>query len=121
MRHVMRISAEFGSALLGATFFLSAAFSGTFAGEAGQTHQVVIAKFKFIPAELTIQPGDTVEWINQDIAPHTATGSDKAWDTGRLRKNESGAITFSTAGQFDYFCYFHPAMKAVITVKGKLE
>ena len=38
-----------------------------------QTHTVAIRELKFQPAVLTVKVGDTVEWKNDDIVPHTAT------------------------------------------------
>ncbi len=41
-----------------------------------EDHTVMIQGFAFEPANLTIAAGDTVTFVNQDNAPHTAT--DKA-------------------------------------------
>lgn len=79
-------------------------------------HTVTITNFEFAPASLTINAGDTVEFINNDSAPHTATGS--AFDTGRLGKGASKSVQFTTAGTFDYLCNFHRSMKGSITVEG---
>lgn len=84
-----------------------------------RSHVVDIAKFKFAPATLTIRQGDTVEWINRDIAPHTATENGKAWDTQNLGRGQSARITFSVAGTTAYFCRYHPGMRAEITVTAK--
>ncbi len=72
-------------ALLGAGFaalFLSGAPR---AGEAPRTHKIDIRKFKFAPAALIIKAGDSVEWTNHDIAPHTATDEEGDWDTGTAK------------------------------------
>ena len=39
------------------------------------------------------------------------------YDTGRLQQGQSGKVTFSAAGSFDYICVIHPAMKGTITVQ----
>ena len=39
---------------------------------------VVIRAFKFEPATVTVNVGDTVEWKNDDIVPHTATADGEA-------------------------------------------
>lgn len=80
------------------------------------THQVRIEKFRFIPDTLTVREGDSIEWINLDIAPHTATANDRSWDTGRLNKDQSMTITFDEAATVEYLCLYHPAMRATITV-----
>lgn len=91
----------------------------TFASQsrAATTHRVEIHKFKFKPEQLVIKAGDTVEWVNLDIAPHTATADDKSWDTKTLRKNGSGSITFSTAGTQTYYCRFHRKMVGEIIIE----
>jgi len=38
-----------------------------------KTVTVVIRGFKFDPETVTVNQGDTVEWKNEDIVPHTAT------------------------------------------------
>lgn len=81
------------------------------------THQVAIASHRFNPAELTIARGDTVRWTNNDGAPHTATMRDGSLATRRLRRGESGELTFNRAGSFDYFCELHPGMTGRIVVR----
>lgn len=75
-------------------------------------HFVEITGFKFIPESLTVKTGDTITWINKDIAPHTASADDKSFDTGELKQNETGSITVSNDQTITYFCKFHPSMKA---------
>ncbi len=76
---------------------------------------VVIKDFKFQPAEMTIQKGDTITWINQDSARHNAAGD--SFDTGLLGKGESSTLTFDEAGTFDYICTPHPYMKGKVIVE----
>ncbi len=78
---------------------------------------VQIAKFKFEPNVLTIGAGDTVTWHNADFAPHTATHDDGEWTTGELEKGAEVEIEFPTKGQHDYFCDYHPQMRARIVVE----
>ena len=72
----------------------------------------------FTPTSLTLAPGDSVVWVNKDIIPHTAT-SKKAgvFDSGAIAPGKSWKRTFKTAGVIDYFCTFHPTMKAKLEVK----
>jgi len=105
-----------GSALLGAVMITTLFTLGASANEPNVTHQVVIEKFKFAPATMTVKAGDTVEWINRDIVPHTATEDKGAWDTKNLNKGQAGVITFSSPGEQSYICRFHPNMKGKITI-----
>jgi len=94
-----------------------AGLAGPAAGDAGpQTHRVAIEGFAFQPAALTVRPGDTVEWVNRDLVPHTATASDDAWDSGLLRKQDHFTLVFAEDGTIAYRCAYHPQMQGVITV-----
>jgi plastocyanin len=80
-------------------------------------HAVAIQGMKFVPAAITVAPGDTITFTNMDAAPHTATANDGSFDTGRLGKGESAQVTIGAAGTFDYICKIHPAMKGRVVAK----
>ena len=48
--------------------------------------KVVISWFKFQPATVTVHVGETVEWKNDEIVPHTVTanGEKPAFDSGSI-------------------------------------
>jgi hypothetical protein len=77
---------------------------------------VDIVDFAFDPGTITIEAGTTVTWVNQDAAPHTATGDGGEFDTGELANGESASVTFDTPGTFTYHCEIHPDMTATIVV-----
>jgi plastocyanin len=82
-----------------------------------QTPMVVhIKDFKFAPPALTIKAGTTVKFINDDSDAHTATATDKTFDSGGMDTNDSWSHTFTKPGNYNYFCAVHPYMKGVITV-----
>jgi plastocyanin len=86
------------------------------------THEVAIENFSFTPATLTIAVGDTVRGTNVDSAPHTATagapGAETgAFDSGDLAQSAVFSHTFAGAGDFAYFCEFHPGMRGNVTVE----
>lgn len=105
----------FGGALAGAAIGVS--WTGMASSASPQTHCVDVRAFGFEPAMLTIRPGDSVEWVNHDLAPHTATEVDWAWDTGEMTKGDSRTVAFNQPGSVEYFCVFHPHMKGRITVE----
>lgn len=84
---------------------------------ASTTHAVDIKKFKFAPDILAVKPGDVIIWTNFDIAPHTATANDESWDTGTLKKGESHSMPVTQDMHLEYFCRFHPHMKASLQLK----
>ena len=96
---------------------IAAGLFSAHAEEPGAEEYIVeIVGFKFVPEQLEVKPGDTVAWINRDIAPHTATGKDGTWDTGTLKQNESKSIVVSQEMSGKYFCRFHINMVASISV-----
>src|SRR5215467_1773174 len=83
-----------------------------------QTYVVVIHGMKFEPAVLTVKPGDTVRWENQDIVPHNAVSTKtKEFDTGTMAVGASSKYEASIKGEFFYRCTFHPNMKGKLVVE----
>ena len=76
----------------------------------------------YIPADITINAGDTVEWTNSDTAAHTVTGGTPAdgpsgvFDSSLVMADASYSFTFDDAGTYDYFCMVHPWMVGTVTV-----
>ncbi|MDQ6807000.1 MAG: plastocyanin/azurin family copper-binding protein [Actinomycetota bacterium] len=64
----------------------------------------------------TIKAGDTVTWHNSGPSRHSATATDKSFDTGVLARGGSGSHTFTAAGTFTYYCSVHPSMHGTVTV-----
>ena len=79
-------------------------------------HRVEISGFKFTPDRLEVSIGDTITWINRDIAPHTATAAEGGCDTGELVKGAEASIIVTAGMEATYFCAFHPVMKALLAV-----
>ena len=76
----------------------------------------------YIPANITINAGDTVEFVNSDTAAHTVTGGSPAdgpsgvFDSSLVMGGASYSFTFEDAGTYDYFCMVHPWMVGSVTV-----
>jgi len=81
------------------------------------TGRVPIQQYSFLPTELTVRPGATVTWSNEDEAVHTVTAADKSWDSGRIPIGGSFSQTFTAPGTYDFVCSIHAAMKGTITVQ----
>jgi plastocyanin len=83
-----------------------------------QTHTVVIREVKFQPTVLTVKVGDTVEWRNDDVVPHTATSTEpKKFDSGILAVGSSWKYVVTKRGTYLYNCTLHPNMKATLIVR----
>ena len=79
---------------------------------------VDIRDFAYSPNPIEIAAGDTVTWTNQDEVPHTATGEDRdVLQSGTISPGASFSQTFPEAGEFGYFCEFHPNMTGTIVVQ----
>ena len=105
------------AAIAAAVFNGGSLLSARAAARPPKTHLVEIKGFKFVPDTLSAGVGDTVTWINRDIAPHTATAEDQSWDTGTIGKGESKSLVVSPGLGADYRCRFHPMMKARLEIE----
>lgn len=77
---------------------------------------VMIDNFTFEPAQLTIKLGTTVTWKNRDDIPHTIVSAGK-FRSKPLDTDDSYSFTFTSAGEYKYFCSLHPHMTGIVTVE----
>jgi plastocyanin len=94
----------FAALLLGASVSAQAA-----------TIQITMENLVISPAEASARVGDTIEWINKDVFAHTATARNGDWDVTMPPKKTVSSV-LKKAGTIDYYCRFHPNMKATLTV-----
>jgi plastocyanin len=85
-------------------------------GKKGATHTVAIRGFEFVPKQLTVRPGDTVVWTNEDIVPHTATAKG-GFDSKEVASKKSWTYKATRKGKFPYICTYHPTMKGELIVQ----
>jgi plastocyanin len=78
---------------------------------------VTIDNFVFEPARLIVKAGTTVTWTNRDDIPHTVASKDRLFKSQALDTDETYSFTFSTPGEYRYFCSLHPHMTATIVVE----
>lgn len=84
---------------------------------------VLVQGFRFQPAELTVAPGATVTWTNEDDIRHTATSGEPGTPDGTFAvsldgKGSSGSFTFAEAGTYAYYCEVHESMRGTVVVSG---
>jgi plastocyanin len=79
----------------------------------------------FQPASVTVAPGTTITWIDQDSqsgAPHdvvwtsTPTGASPANSPEVMTAGQSFSVTLTVPGTYTYHCIFHSWMTATIIV-----
>jgi plastocyanin len=117
------------------SFTLPPAIESFFEGEAEpppppptaqpETYKVIVPEvdYAFVPHQVTIYEGDTVEWENHSPVLHqfaTIPGSDP---TGKMEieltdlpPGQSVSHTFMTPGAYPYFCFIHNRMTGKIIV-----
>jgi plastocyanin len=84
------------------------------------------ASVGYEPLQVTVSPGASVIWDNQDNALHTATSGntetatpDGRFDTGLVGANQlSIPVTMPTEpGVYTYFCTLHPSLTGTVRVQ----
>lgn len=85
---------------------------------------VVMQDIAFDQNEISVAPGTTVTWENQDSVPHTAThgengdpAADALFDMP-LEPGESVSYTFDEPGTYSVTCTLHPNMNMTVVVEG---
>jgi plastocyanin len=96
--------------------FVTALAMGTIIASAhGATIQIMMENLVISPATASAKVGDTVEWINKDIFAHTATARNGDWDVTMPPKKTVTSV-LKKAGTVEFYCRFHPNMKATLTI-----
>lgn len=87
------------------------------------THNVEITLTTFNPAQLIINAGDTVIWRNNSFLQHTVTSGTSCSPNGTFNSDLMDPdilfeYTFSSVGDFPYFCILHclSGMRGTVTV-----
>ncbi|MBS1644786.1 MAG: hypothetical protein JST36_07075 [Bacteroidetes bacterium] len=74
-----------------------------------KTDTVIIKAMAFSPATITVQKGDTIYWINQDMVAHDISQyPDRKWHSALLQPGDHYVQTFDDSSS--YFCSIHPTM-----------
>src|SRR4051812_46106733 len=92
-------------ALMGALLWFAAGAANA------TTFTVHVSNFKFTPAFLSLQAGDTVQWVWDDSGHSSTSGTpdhpDGIWDSDILDLGDTFSFTFTNAGSFSYYCSPH--------------
>jgi plastocyanin len=94
----------------------SSTSAGVTGGPSGGGNAVSISVSAYKPATITVAPGMTVTWTNNDPVVHTVTADDSSWDSGDLSQGQTFSRTFDTAGTYAYHCTVHPWMVGTVIV-----
>jgi plastocyanin len=79
------------------------------------TIQITMENLVVSPQDTTAKVGDTIELINKDVLAHTATARNGDFDVAMPPK-KTVTYVLKKAGTVEYYCRFHPNMKATLTI-----
>jgi plastocyanin len=86
-------------------------------GSIAAEHVVSIEDYKYLPAEIRIQPGDAVTWVNREKrTSHSVLFLTTSEESERFFPDEKWSRVFPEAGRFEYRCGPHPEMNGVVIV-----
>jgi plastocyanin len=102
-----------------ATVLALAATVARAAGAAAGGAKVSIVDFEFKPAEITIAPGESVTWTNDDGAPHGLEYHDGAPGVNPLLPGAAFTRRFDKPGTYEYNCSVHPYMTGRVVVRAR--
>jgi plastocyanin len=81
-----------------------------------KSYTVEIKAMQFRPAELSVEKGDTVLFINHDMLVHNVTEEKtKAWSSPSLAPGDSYKMVANESS--DYYCSLHPVMKGKLVAE----
>ncbi|OCP16686.1 hypothetical protein BC360_25035 [Ensifer sp. LC163] len=76
------------------------------------TVHVAIENLAFVPTEVEVRVGETIEWTNNDRFAHTATVKG-GWEV-TIPPGTKATRVVTANDSVNYYCRFHPNMKGRI-------
>jgi plastocyanin len=101
---------------LGIRLAIAAAILLQLGGAHAEETMVMIDNFTFEPQQLNVNVGTTVTWKNRDDIPHMLVSAGK-FRSKTLDTDDSFSFTFTSAGDYKYFCSLHPHMTGMVKVE----
>jgi plastocyanin len=80
-----------------------------------ETVRITMENMVISPGATAAKVGDTVELTNKDVLVHSATARNGDFDV-TMPPKKTVTMVLKKPGTIDYYCRFHPNMKAVLTV-----
>jgi plastocyanin len=94
------------------------------AGGGGGGAQVSMQNIQFDPKDITVKPGETITFTNDESVPHdvhkqSGPGGDFAsGPDGGMQQGDTFDLKLEKPGKYEYVCHVHaPGMAGTITVK----
>ena len=94
------------------------------AGGGGRGAEVSMENVQFDPQDVTVKPGETITFTNNESIPHdvhktSGPGDDfSSGGSGEMQQGDTFELTLDQPGTYEYVCNVHaPGMTGTITVK----
>jgi plastocyanin len=98
--------------------------TGQSGGSSGGGTTVSMESIQFSPKDLTVKPGETITFTNDESVPHdvhkeSGPGGDfSSGPDGGMQEGDTFELKLDKPGTYDYVCNVHaPGMAGTITVK----
>ena len=101
---------------LGRLFSIALVFAAISVPAHAATIEITMENLVISPAVVSARVGDTVTWVNKDVFAHPATATNGDFDV-MLPPKKSATSVLKKAGTIDYYCRFHPNMKATLKIE----
>ena len=88
------------------------------ASSSAATISVKISATTFNPKTVTVNQGDSVEWVNIDKVNHQLVANNGAFASSILKPAAKFSFTFNAAGTFHYHDALKPSLTGTVVVKG---
>lgn len=82
-----------------------------------ETKVISITDFSTNPNTLTISPGTTVMWYNNDKEPHKLIEKNRFFESGDIAPGGNWTMRFTTPGRYSYKCAYHSSVIGTIIVQ----
>ncbi len=105
-------------AVFAAGFDAASAATPATPAPSGSPIVVSMRNYLFYPAALTVKPGTTITWRNDEVngVAHTVVANKGAFASGNLGPGMVYSFTFTKPGVYAYTCSYHPYMTGTVTV-----
>jgi plastocyanin len=79
---------------------------------------IIIQNMAYNPAQITVNAGDIVRWVNKDTVVHSVVFSKASMidPSGVLTSGQSFSVRFYNTGIYNYSCGQHPQMQGSVVV-----
>lgn len=84
-----------------------------------EARQVIIINDGLInPPHLSVKPGTTVVWVNNDVKEHEIHADDDSFHSSELQPGQSFSLRIDGPVSIGYHCHIHEGEKGMIMVEG---